>query len=199
MPMVVRPFPAIDALIPLWTGRLLCFPSAGKPGTISALPRFGLPLILPTDRPEQHDGMCLSALHNGSSITRALIYHVGMRKQILALHLGRHVWGLLPIGHRRISRLDTGDQMRKVRITRFTEMDVVPIPGEISFLAKMGLWIRGGTDGQTCREKSIFVAQAQRPLLPENVVHPDLPQEAHLRELSKVRGGLLLRARGAQS
>lgn len=77
--MVIGSFSPGDAPIPVWTGRLLCFPIDGTFDSIRAVPRFGLPLLLSADRPERHHRMRLAALHYSSGIHRAFIDHRGVR------------------------------------------------------------------------------------------------------------------------
>src|SRR5262249_30843199 len=88
-------------------------------------------------------------------------------------------FGLLHIRFGRISRCNMGDETREAVITRFAEMDLIPVPTEISLVSKMRLQIRRRADGEVRWGQIVFVAETQHTIIPEELLCPDFAQALH--------------------
>src|SRR5260221_13376887 len=100
--------------------------------------------------------------------------------------------GLIHVGSRCVSRLNTGDQMRISSVTRFAQMHFVSIPGKATFSSNMSLWIVRRAQGQVCGGKHICVSLTELTIFPEKVLDPHLSQYLHLSYGSQQRVGILL-------
>ena len=108
-----------------------------------ALPLAGLAMIVAPCRTHQRDTMSAFAGHQQVGRHVAGVDEMGCRTKVLGregkVDRSRHV----SVRHRRRRGLDVGDQVRRVGIARFRDVDLVADPGRASLLRVAGFPVVG--------------------------------------------------------
>lgn len=141
----------LHAHMALPTGRLLVLPINVERRQIIAVSGFGLPLILLADQTNHLNPVLLAALQDDPCIHIAPIQQMLAWAKISGMECLMDRFSLAHICRGGIRCHHVRDEVGKVFITGFAEMDVVAKPSQIAFMPMMGLMIIGRTQGQMGR------------------------------------------------
>ena len=133
-------------------------------------------LMVLADRSHQGDFVLLLTFQDQASIDIPCIHHMRIGEQRVLGKGLMNCLSLFDIGFCCIGGYHMGDEVRNGFITRFAEMNLVAVPGEIAFVPIMGLVIVRRTDGQVSRRQIILVTCLELAVLvPALLLDPGAP------------------------
>lgn len=186
---VVDRWSPATADVPLWTCGLFRLPIDEEVAGIKAFLLASLPPIIGSRGTNEVDVVVLLAVHQQFGIHIPGIDNVLLWQQVFALESFMDECCSGIIRNRGGGRVDRRDQMRAAFFTGFRQMDLLAHPGGRALFAVMRLDIIGRSDVARGGRNVLRRAPADLPLNPGEVLHPDLAQDLHGRDLMQEERG----------